>query len=369
MLTHEVYCTDTRFYLFLVLENSFMRPIYRIVLSFFGVYFKVEKEKDVPKAIQATPEMLNLLWAAKDRSASLHKSLRTLQSMFERMELGEVNEENKEAMISGFLLALDHLKFENLDQLESHFSVFLEKFPANFEQFTKQTKGRSNWTMWATSTPTLSPGNITKSLEKERESIKQLEDFVKKHKPKVSKPESLSDLLGDVSRILANQVDFFEDAVDDLFSVGLYGNWEDMRDQFARMSKNRSDELRNAIEEELSLISKIIEESLTKNIYQDQMFETKAFTSHKAELKQHLSGNHYSFLKELYAKIDALEIPSKNVSLNKQKYEEAEKLIVEMMKMLDEKPFWDEAKALHELECIKFRKHKNGTPKISVDNE
>jgi len=84
-LTHEFFCTNPRFYLFLILENTFMQPIYRIVMSFFRVYFKVEKQKDVAKAIQATPEMLNLLWAAKDRSASLHKSLRTLQLMFERM--------------------------------------------------------------------------------------------------------------------------------------------------------------------------------------------------------------------------------------------------------------------------------------------
>jgi hypothetical protein len=98
------------------------------------------------------------------------------------------------------------------------------------------------------------------------------------------------------------------------------------------------------------------------------MFETKAFISHKAELKQHLSGNHYSFLKELYAKIDALEMPRKNISLNKSKYEETKELIVEMIKMLDEKPFWDEARALRELESMKFRKHKKGTPAIS-DNE
>jgi hypothetical protein len=368
VLTREVFCTDSRFYMFLILENSFMRPVYRIVLSFFKVYFKVEKQISIDKPSEATSEMLNLLWAAKDRSASLHKSLRTLQLMFERMDIGDIGEETKDAMISSFLLSLENLKFENLDQLESLFSEFLEKYPANFEQFCKQTKGRSNWTMWATTVPTLSPNVITKYLEKERESVKRWDEFVKKHKPKECKPESVSELLGDISQILANEVDFFEDAVDDLFSIGLYGHWEGMRDQFARMSKERSNELKASLKKELSIILEKIQESLTKNSFEDQPFDSDAFRSHKAELKQHLSRNDYSSLKEAYANIDALEIASQSSSLNKRKYEETKALIVETMELLDKKQFWDEARAEHEMESIMFRKQKGKKlPKLAED--
>jgi hypothetical protein len=368
VLTDEVFCTDSRFYMFLVLENDFMRPIFRIVYSFFDVFFQVEKKKDIPKPIQATPEMLNLLWAAKDRSASLHKSLRTLQVMFEKMDIGEINEATKKAIISSFLMSMDDLKFENLDQLESLFSEFLEKYPANFEQFCRQTKGRSNWRMWETCVPTLSPGFVTEYLESERESAKKWAEFAKRHKPKEFEPESVSELLGDVARILANQVYCFEDAVDDLFSIGLFGNWEDMRDQFARMSKERSDELKSALKKELGVILEEIQQSLSTTRYEDQSFYTNAFMSHKAELKQHLSRNDYSFLKEAYAKIDTLEIASPSSHLNKRRYEEAKALIVETVKLLEKKQLWDEGREEHEMERVMFRKHKGEKlPKLGED--
>ncbi|HVP93237.1 MAG TPA: restriction endonuclease [Acidobacteriota bacterium] len=344
-LTREVFCTDSRFYLFLILENSFMRPIYRIVYSFFKVYFRVEKQESIEKPSQANTEMLNLLWAAKDRSASLHKSLRTLQNMFEHMNTGEVSEQTKEAMVSAFLLSIDNLKFENLNQLESLFSEFLEKYPTNFEQFCKQTKGRSNWTLWGTCLPTLSPGSITKSLESARESSKRWQELFKKRKVPEIEPESTSELLGDVARILANEVDMFEDAVDDLFSIGVFGKWDDMREQFGRMSKERSDELKSALKNELNGIHRKIDQALTDGSFQNQSFISEIFSSHIAELKQHLSMNDFLFLRNTYSKIKALRSPSHLASVNKRRYEEVKDLIVKTLQLLDKKDLWDDISA------------------------
>jgi hypothetical protein len=346
ILTREVYCTDSRFYLFLVLENSFLRPIYRIIYSFFKVYFKVEKQDKIDKPLQATPEMLNLLWAAKDRSASLHKSLRTLQLIFERMNLEEISDETKEKMVTAFLLSVNNLKFENLDQLESLFSEFLEKYSTNFGQFCIQTKGRSNWTMWANCVPTLSPGVIIKSLESERESSKRWIEFANKHKVPEPKPESISELLGDVARILANSVDFFEDTVDDLFSIGLFGKWDDMREEFAQKSKERSEELKNALKKELSCSKEKIIKALTTNDYKNPSFSFKAFNRHRAELRQHLSGNDYAFLQSTYSKIKALLTPSKSSSLNKRKYEKTKATIDEALQLLDKKDLWDDIREI-----------------------
>ena len=104
-LTHELYCTSVRLYLFMVLENTFEEPVFDIILSFLKVYFRVEK-KNVEPPTKATKEMLNLLWAAKDRSASLNKSLSNLQYLFEHMNLAEVKEEIKETIVSRLFQAL-----------------------------------------------------------------------------------------------------------------------------------------------------------------------------------------------------------------------------------------------------------------------
>ncbi len=345
-LTKELFSTNLRFYLFMVLENSFEQPIFEIVFSFFKVYFEVEK-KEVEPPVKANTEMLNLLWAAKDRSASLHKSLRNLQELFEQMDLEEVNETTKEAMTTAFLQSVETLKFENLDQLQCLFSEFLHKYPSNFEQFCKQTKGRSNWTHWTTSIPTLSPGFIIKSIEKDKEMTKKIEKFLDKaramNKQEVpeDKPDSISDILGDVARVLANEIFMFEDAVDDLFSIGLFGKWDDMREEFSKMSDKRSKELKNGIKAELTGIVEQIEGKLKENDFQNSFFSDSVFTNYTVELKQHLCVDDFLLLQKTYSKINGLMTPSNLEDLNRKRHEEAKALIQKTIQMLDKKDVWD----------------------------
>jgi gas vesicle protein len=343
-LTYELFCTDLRFYLFMVLENSFEKQVYKIIYSFFNVYKRIKKIK-VEQPLKATPDMLNLLWAAKDRSSSLHKSLRTLQLLFEGMSLSEVTEETRKAMTFAFLESIENLKWANLDQLRSHFSEFMDKYSANFEQFCKQTKGRSNWTIWARTRPTLSPGHITKSLESGRESAHRMKEFSKRHDTSELKPPSLSEILGDVARILANEVDMFEETVDDLFSIGLFGKWDDMREEFARMSKERSNELRNAIRKELNVIKEEIDQKLKDELFQTSTFSIEVFTSYEGELKQHLCLNDFLLLQKTYSKIIALKFPTNLLDVNKRMHEEARNFIDKATKMLDKKNLWNDIKA------------------------
>ncbi len=340
-LTRELFYTSLRFYLFMVLENSFERPIFEIVYSFFKVYFEVEK-RDVKPPAKATPEMLNLLWAAKDRSSSLNKSLRNLQELFERMNLNEVNDETKEAITSAFLASIETLKFENLDQLQCLFSEFLEKYPANFDQFCKQTKGRSNWTYWASSKPTLSPGFISKSIDEDKKLAQKMKDFLGKHEVTESKPDSVSYILGDVARVLANEVFMFEDAVDDLFSIGMFGKWDDMREEYSRMENKRTDELKNAIKTELNGIRVQITESLKDSQFQTSAFSSEVFVNYSGELKQRLCLDDYLIIKKTYSKIGSLEIPSNLAEINMRKHEEALAMIENALKMLDKKDIWNE---------------------------
>lgn len=344
MLTYELFCTNVRFYLLMVLENSFEKPIFEIVRSFFAVYFRVEKKKIEPPS-KATPDMLNLLWAAKDRSSSLNKSLRTLQLLFEEMGSPEITKKTRQDMAFAFLKTIQNLKYENLDQLQSHFSEFLDKYPTNFEQFCKQTKGRSNWTYWAETRPTLSPGFITKSLESERESAQSIKEFLEKRDTSRPKPESLSDILGDVARILANEVFMFEDAVDDLFSIGLFGKWDDMREEFARMSKERSNELKSAIRKELEAIKKQIDQNLKDERFQASIFSKEVFANYEGELKQRLSLNNFLLLQQTYSRISALESPTNLLDVNKRRNEEARALVEKAIQMLNKKDLWDDIKA------------------------
>jgi len=343
-LTYELFCTDLRFYIFMVLENSFEQPIYQIVNSFFEVYFRVEKKK-VKRPLKATPDMLNLLWVAKDRSSSLHKSLRTLQLLFEEMNMSEVDEEIKKAMTFAFLRSMENLKYENLDQLQSHFSEFLDKYPANFEQFCKQTKGRSNWTSWAVIRPTLSPRYITKTLEDGRESAQRWKKLLERNDTSKMKPESLSETLGDIARQVANEVDMFEDAVDDLFSIGLFGKWDSMREEFARMSKERSNELKSAIRKELKAIKEEIDQNLKDERFQASSFSKEVFANCEGELKQHLSLNNFLLLQKTYSRIVALESPTNLLDVNKRRNEKAKALVEKAIQMLNKKDLWDDIKA------------------------
>ena len=343
-LTYELFCTDLRFYLFMVLENSFEKPIYDIVSSFFRVFFRVGKKK-VERPSKATSDMLNLLWAAKDRSSSLHKSLRTLQLLFEKMSLPEATEETKKTITFAFLESIENLKYENLDQLQSHFGEFIDKYTANFERFCKQTKGRSNWRYWAEIKPTLSPGYITESLENERESAPKMKEIIERHDSSELKPPSLSEILGDVARILANEVDMFEDAVDDLFSIGLFGKWDNMREEFARMSKERSDELRNAIRKELNSIRKEIDQNLKDERFQATIFSKEVFLNYEGELRQHLCLSDFLLLQKTYSKIVALESPTNLPNVNKRRHEEARIMVNKAIKMLVKKNLWDDIRA------------------------
>jgi hypothetical protein len=308
----------------------------------------VEKKK-ISQPLKATPDMLNLLWAAKDRSSSLHKSLRTLQLLFEDMVLTEVDEGTRKAMTFAFLKSIDNLKYENLDELQSHFSEFLDKYPANFEQFCKQTKGRSNWRCWYGIRPALSPGYITKTIEGDRESAQRWKELLDKLDTSKLKPPSLSETLGDIARIIANEVDMFEDTVDDLFSIGLFGKWDDMREEFARMSEERCNELKTAVKKELNAINKELEQNLKDERFQIAVLSTKVFTNYERELKQHLCLNDFLMLQDTYSKITALAIPSNLAGVNKKKYKEAMVSIEEAKKMLDKKDLWNDIKATKSL--------------------
>ena len=322
-LTHEVFSTDARFYIFMVVENSFEIPIFELTRSFFQVYFDLKKRK-AGKPIKADSKMLNLLWAAKDRSVSLHKALRILQKIFEEMDLSGISEETRRLIVDAFLRSLEELKFQSLDTLYDHFQEFLDKYPTNFEQYCEQTKGRSNWTYLAANIPRLSPKHIIETLERAYDFDAKHKNFLRNHKAHDNTArDDLSSLLGDISRILANEVVMFEDAVDDLFSIGLWGKWDEGRDEIARMFSERAKELTRCIENELRTMREEITDSLKNKSYQRSDFLNEVFETYREELSHKLSGHTFLAIRKAYQKISILNYPSNLLDVNEQRHKEA----------------------------------------------
>lgn len=322
-LTYEVFSTDIRFYLFMIIENSFEIPIFEMTRSFFKVYFNLKKKR-AGKPIRADSKMLNLLWAAKDRSSSLHKALRTLQRFFEETDLSRADEETKRSIVEAFLKSLEELKFQSLDTLYDHLQEFLDEYPTNFEQYCEQTKGRSNWTYFAANIPKLSPKYIIESLESSYEFEAKHKDFLKKLEvPNNITQDDLSYLLGDISRILANEVSMFEDAVDDLFSIGLWGKWDDSRDEFTRMSSERTKELKKSVEDELKTIRGEITYNLKNRNFQRSVFLNEVFETYQEELSHRLSGNTFFAIQKAYKKVSILNQPANLPDVNESRHKEA----------------------------------------------
>lgn len=222
-LTYETFSTDTRFYLFMVIENYYERDVFGIIFSFCRFYIDFAKKGRVHgEAVKADNEMMNLLWQAKDRSASLHKSLRSLQELFEQMRLPDIDEKTKLSMTTSFLKSIALLHSDSLIPLREVFHELLVKYPANFEQFIQETYGRSNWKFFVEFLPQLSPSFIIKSIEKDDEEAARFKKALHEHELNMDDP-GFSWILGDVSRILANEAYWLEDTADDLFNIGLIG--------------------------------------------------------------------------------------------------------------------------------------------------
>lgn len=344
-LTYEIFCTDVRFYLFMVIENSFEIPIFELTRSFFEVYFSLKKRK-AGKPIRVDSKMLNLLWAAKDRSSSLYKALRILQKIFEEMDLSRIDEETKRLIVDAFLISLEELKFQSLDTLYDHFQELLDKYPTNFEQYCEQTKGRSNWTYLAANIPKLSPKYIVETLERAYDFEAKHKDFLGKHEVHDDTTrDDLSYLLGDMSRILANEVMMFEDAVDDLFSIGLWGKWDDSRDEFARMSGERAKELKKCVEDELKTRREEINHNIENKNFQGSVFLDDVFKTYQKELSHRLSTDTFLTIQKAYQKISILNLPSNLADVNKRRHKEAIVAIDKALAALASDGEWDNFRA------------------------
>jgi hypothetical protein len=237
-LSSEIFSTNSRLYIFLVLENGFVQGLFQITLDFCRIYFDLEKHKrQAREPVKADLEMLNLLWNAKDRSASLNKSFSSLQTFFEQSDLSGIDEKTEKSITHAYFALLSKLCQNSLVPLKKAFSKFILKYPGNFEKFCVQTTDGSNWFYFLQNLPDLTPGYVIKTIEKERKDYEKTKDFLEKigtRRKKTEEKENIGEILADVSRRLSANAYWLEDTVDDLFSIGLLGAWDSMRNKFAR---------------------------------------------------------------------------------------------------------------------------------------
>ena len=333
-LTLELFHVNPRFYLFLVLENSFEKPIFSLSYSFIKIFDRVRNNR-AGEIVKANPRMLNLLWEAKDRSSSLYKSLRLFQKFFENMNLSEIDEKTKRTLVEGFLNSLEDLKYSSLDRLYDLFNEFIETYPTNFEQYCEQTTGRSNWLYFAKNLPELSPGFLIDSLEEANQLNAKIKEFLEKHETnKTSENFDLSYLLGDISRLLANEVMMFEETVDDLFSIAIWGNWDDMRDEFAKMLTERTKDLEDRVIKELEFIKNKIEKKLETRNFEKVFFSIPVFNSHSTEISHHIAGNSFLTVKKAYDKVIILNNSSNSTALIRKRCEETSTAIKKALTIL-----------------------------------
>lgn len=233
----EMFSACPKLYVFLVIQNIFEQDMLDITMNFCEIYFDLDKKRREPQVpVKAEPAMLNLLWNAKDRSASLNKSLNSLQTIFEKSDLSAIDEKTKESITNAYFAAIASLDRSSLRPLKRAFEEFISKYQGNFDSFCTQTSHASNWIFFLQNLPELAPGHVVRTFEKARVEYNEVKDFLEKIKAttKTEPEENIGEILGDISRILSVGAYWLEDTVDDLFSIGLFGKWDSVRYEFPK---------------------------------------------------------------------------------------------------------------------------------------
>jgi len=231
-LTNELFNLDMRLYIFMIIEYYILKESYVFNYEFIRFYNEVEDgERTVGKLSTLDPEMLNILWNIKDRSVTFHKSLKTLQDLYEQTETLTLDKKNQINVINGYLYSLSRLKIYSILPLIKYMKRYIEKYPNNFAKYCKESEGRSNWLHLYNHYPKLLPNRLIRSFEKKKEEKKEMKSHFDRDEINY-KSEDVAYLLADVSRILWDWPFWMEDATDDLLSISVSGEHGDFKTNF-----------------------------------------------------------------------------------------------------------------------------------------
>lgn len=226
-LTYELFSLDIRLYMFMIIENYILKESFDFNYDYISFYNDIkEEDKKELYITKLDYDMIKLLWNIKDRSVSVHKSLRLLQDLYDQTIPLEISEKHKIQIINGYLSSLFRLKNYSILPLIKLLKNYMEKYPNNFTKYCIETEHRSNWLHLYNHFPKLLSGYLIKHFRKDRSKSSDYEAVTNYIQ------EDIAYLLGDVSRILSDWPFWMEDAVDDFLSISVSSEFGDFSTNF-----------------------------------------------------------------------------------------------------------------------------------------
>jgi len=209
-------------------SHKFSLKLLEIQKSLIKFFYESTKGNVKPVRTQLGEELLRILWRLKDETASLNKTFRSFQLMFEVSKEKEPEPQKDVIFLNGFINVLDNFYTSAL-----FINRFINKFweeNKNFVSYVIQkTEDRSNWKgilFFEIYAPDFLKNK--KNIEEE----KQLLEWISKKSGKSMKElltdekrYNISHSLAETCRILANFIDCIESFIDDLFSYGIFDEY------------------------------------------------------------------------------------------------------------------------------------------------
>jgi hypothetical protein len=216
-LTEELFSVSPELYMTLMIENYALAELFEINAILVSGYRKAKVSRVSGNRVKPSPELIQTLWHAKDRTVSLYKSFFALQVLFESMDLGRLDTTKKKAIAHAYLYTLQYLYTTSLAPLGDLFRKILRDYPEIFNRFVKQSQDSSHWITLAGLRLYFLPGRVLNTVE---EMKKEDDDDIES-----ALPPAVADMFGNTSRMLAIEGECLETVVDGLLGIVLYDDW------------------------------------------------------------------------------------------------------------------------------------------------
>lgn len=202
--------------------------IKKSLMEFFYESTQKRKGKIKPKWIQLNEELLRILWRLKDETASLNKTFRALQFMFEFVEDKKPEPERDIIFLNGFVNVLKSL-YTSLVFIHKLVNKLWEENKNFIVYVIQKTQDRSNWKgilAIEIGLPVFS--EIEAHDEENKQLMKRISELSGTSMRDILSSEERYNILYSITencRIFANFIDCIESFVDDLFSYGIFNEY------------------------------------------------------------------------------------------------------------------------------------------------
>lgn len=217
-LTDELFDTDAIMYTSLIIEESFRQDMYAIGKLMMKSYSEGEKSTKEQETMSDDIEKIGILWAAKDKSVSVNRSMMTLQLFLEGLECLELRQSDHGLIVSSFLARVESSYASNLSGINTILQEFVKKNPVLIKRFCVETKGRSIWAhLQSRQESHFKPGKLIVSFSEDLESARKWTN---------SDDQYLLRGLANIAKVLSIDGYWVEAIIDILHSIIVFGRWD-----------------------------------------------------------------------------------------------------------------------------------------------